>query len=476
MKQSKKERGQNGRPREFDHGTILHLSLSDVKPSPENDELYGVLSDKDPEVLELARSIVVKGIMEPLVITADFFILSGHRRYFAAGLAGEDTVPCRIDASIRRSDLSKDQYLVHLREFNRHRVKSLDVVAREQLLDLDPDEPYRELQEHRRRKARVRADTIEITGETRRAKISKAKRPFLDAILRIIDERKKYLPLTDRQIHYALLTDPPLVHASKPGSRYENTPKFYKATCDLIARARIEGEISWDTIHDPTRPVTIWKVFKSTGPFLQGELNELLKGYYRNLQQSQPDHIEIVGEKNTIESIISPVAADYCIPLTIGRGYSSLSPRHEMAKRFRESGKDKLIIIFLSDFDPEGEDIAHSFARSMRDDFKIENIVPIKAALTAEQVQSLKLPPQMKAKKGSSRRKKFVGRHGDDVFELEAIPPDQLQQILRETIDKVLDLAAFNAEIDKEKKDALHLKALRSRIKQNLGDIVPGGG
>src|SRR5947209_4478392 len=81
-----------------------------------------------------------------------------------------------------------------------------------------------------------------------------------------------------------------------------------------------------------------------------------------------------------------------------------------------------------------------SFAQSMRDDFGVENIVPIKVALTGEQVQQLRLPPNLTAKKRSSRRKGFVERHGEHVFELEAIPPATLQECLRHAIDSVIDV------------------------------------
>jgi hypothetical protein len=54
----------------------------------------------------------------------------------------------------------------------------------------------------------------------------------------------------------------------------------------------------------------------------------------------------------------------------------------------------------------------------------------------------------MKAKKTSSRYDDFVERHGEDVFELEALPPEHLQRILAHTIDRVLKVDAFNAEID----------------------------
>ena len=60
-----------------------------------------------------------------------------------------------------------------------------------------------------------------------------------------------------------------------------------------------------------------------------------------------------------------------------------------MAQRFKKSGKDKLVLLMVSDFDPDGEEIAHSFARSMRDDFGVADIHPIKVALTAAQVKEV---------------------------------------------------------------------------------------
>jgi len=100
--------------------------------------------------------------------------------------------------------------------------------------------------------------------------------------------------------------------------------------------------------------------------------------------QSQPNHIEIVCEKNTVEPIVRTVAADYCIPVTSGRGYCSLPPRNVMAQRYQRSGKEKLVLLLLSDFDPDGEEIAHSFARSMRDDFAVADVHAIKVGYATE--------------------------------------------------------------------------------------------
>jgi hypothetical protein len=239
-------------------------------------------------------------------------------------------------------------------------------------------------------------------------------------------------------------------------------------------RARFEGLIPFEAIQDKTRSVVTWSVHRGTATFVRKELDDLFKGYYRDLQQSQPNHVEIIGEKNTVEGVIRPVAMEYRIPYTLGRGYSSVPPRKAMAQRFVRSGKAKLIILVLSDFDPEGEDIGRSFAQSMRDDLGIENVVPVKVGLTRDQVRELQLPPQMKVKEGSSRAKGFQEKYGDDVYELEAAPPERMQGELRRVIDGVIDTKAFNREVDAEKEDAHRLAVVRERVRRILLEMRLG--
>jgi hypothetical protein len=443
---------------------IQRVAVHVIDPHPLNDKLYKPVDPMDPDVQALAASIKDFGVKEPLVLTSDLYVLSGHRRLVAARLAGLSWVPCRVEDF----DHLDDRVPELLVTYNRQRVKTSAEVLREEVLLSDPEEAHRVLIEHRRRKADLQLDRIEIPDFKRRAKISPAKTPLLRAIQNLLDEFRDWWPLTDRQIHYNLLNDPPLVHASKPGSTYANTKQCYKGLCDLLTRARLAGHIPMEAIDDATRPVCIWDVHASVGPFIRGEVDDLLKGYYRDLLQSQANQIEIIGEKNTIESVVRSVSMPYCIPYTIGRGYSSLPPRWRMAKRFKMSGKEKLLLLVLCDWDPEGEDIGKSFARSMRDDFGIRDVEAVKVALTREQVRDMKLPPEMKAKSGSSRRKKFVEQHGDDVFELEAVPPNRLQEILTEAIDNVIDVDAFNAEVEREKQEAAYLDGVRQVVKTSL--------
>jgi hypothetical protein len=303
---------------------------------------------------------------------------------------------------------------------------------------------------------------------------------MLDAINEVLNQNRAFWPLTDRQVHYYLLNDPPLKHASKPNSTYRNDEKSYKSLVDLLTRARLEGLIDWDAISDETRPVVIWDVYKNPANFIAKEIEKFLKGYNRDLLQSQPNHIEIIGEKNTIQGVIRPICARYTVPYMIGRGYCSLDPRNQLVSRFLESGKENLVLLALSDFDPDGKEIAHSFARSLRDDFSIDEdqIIPIQVALTWDQVEDLQLPPIMSAKETSANHDRFVEEHGNIVHELEAVPPGELQRILGEALRTVLDVERFNAEVEAEKADAAYLAAAQKSVREMLLklQVPPEGG
>lgn len=444
----------------------IQIPLAWVKPSPENDKLYKLVDPDDPQTIALAESIQKFGIREPLVLTSDGFILSGHRRYAAAKLAGLESVPVRRE-NIRRSD---PQFVQLLREYNRQREKTLDERLREEIVSANPDETYSALVEFRKSAAVNSAETV-VLGECKaRAEISAAKQPLLDAVLQVLEERRDFWPLSDRAIHYALLNLRPLKHASKPGSRYDNTPQSYKSCVELLTRARLCGLVPMEAISDETRPVTTWKTSSGPGEFIQKEIDRFAKGYWRNLMQSQPNHVEILVEKNTVEPIIQQVASRYTIPLTSGRGFCSIPPRQQMLQRFRKSGKERLILIVVSDFDPEGESICESFGRSMRDDFGAD-VDCVKAALTYRQTQELKLPAALVAKETSSRYAGFSEKYGDDVYELEALPPEHLQELVDEAVRSAIDVDRFNQELEKERSDSQWLDLSRRKLHAAMAEI-----
>ena len=310
-----------------------------------------------------------------------------------------------------------------------------------------------------------------IEGKKRRSRITDAKRAMLDAAKQIIFvERKHYWPLTVRTIHYALLNDPPLRHIDKPTSTYGNDKHSSGDLSDLLTRARLAGIVPWEAITDETRPRALWNVWADPRAFIREQLDEFLKGYWRDLMQSQPNHIEVLVEKNTAWPIVKRITSKYCIPTMSGRGFSSIDPYHDIEQRFVKSGKEKLILIVASDFDPEGEEIVQVAGRTMRDDFCIPSrkLEIIKVAVTPQQIEQYDLPPNLEAKKSSSRYKKFVAKHGKNVYELEALTPEQLQDSLTEAIDSVIDIEAFNSELDAEKQDAAFLQGVRHSIVDTL--------
>jgi len=290
---------------ELGHAPILTVRLNDIRPSPENDRLYRPVDPDDPQIIRLAESIRDCGMQEPLLVTRDGWIISSHRRYAAAAIAGLEAVPCRVEPIYKDTD--HDTFMMLLRECNRQRVKSFDEKLREEVLSDSADDAY-------------------------------------------------------------------------------------KSLLDLLTRARLAGLVPMGQVADETRPVETWNVHGDVQDYIADEWEIFLRTYRRDLPASQPNHIELVAEKNTVAPVVMPVAQEYCVPTTIGRGYCSLPPRAAMVERYHRSGKEQFILLVVSDFDPDGEEIAHSLARSLRDDFGVDRIEPVKVALTADmKIVALKL-------------------------------------------------------------------------------------
>jgi hypothetical protein len=344
---------------------------------------------------------------------------------------------------------------------------------------MDPEGAYQALIAERKLRSRVKIAPLDLQDYKARAEITAAKEPFLEAIIRILNDLREFWPVSERQIHYNLLNEPPLKHASKPNSRYQNDHASARALSELVTRARIAGLIDEDAIDDETRPIVEWRTYRDTGAFIEDQLRRFMTGYWRQVMQSQPNHIELLVEKNTIAGILNDVAGEVAVPMTSGRGFASYPPRAKMRNRFHQSGKNKLVIIIVSDFDPAGEAIAESFARSMRDDFEIEEVFPIKAALTHKQVTTMTdLPPSLEPPKPTGKSGKGANTHypqwlrkygrNQGAYELEALAPAVLQRVVRETIDSVIDHDLYNADVREHRSEVQKIAGVRKAIADML--------
>src|SRR4029077_18273545 len=107
--------------------------VSSIRPSAENDQLYGPIDLYDDMSAALELSIKERGLAEPLILTADGYILSGHRRFAVCKhLLHWETIPCRTEDRIRRE--GNPNYLKDLIAYNPQRVKSVGALLREAIL------------------------------------------------------------------------------------------------------------------------------------------------------------------------------------------------------------------------------------------------------------------------------------------------------------------------------------------------------
>jgi hypothetical protein len=448
---------------------MLNFPVCEIVPTTENANLYNQFTVANADDRELVKSIREAGILTPLHISQDGYLLDGHRRHAAAKAAGLATVPVMI-VNMEFEGLTQGERLKVLRAYNHHREKSFDERCAEALAEIDPEAAYRSVLSYRADRATVKAGCNVVMGKRKeRAQITTTK--FLDAVIHIVEENRWQWPISNRAIHYQLLNNPPLTHDAKPTSHYRNEKKFADKLSSLLTRARIDGIIPMEAICDEERGEAVWTSYQTAAQFIEAQHRDYLQGYTRDLLQSQPHHIEIIVEKRTKFGAIKELASGYTIPVTAGKGYASLAPRYHIAERYLKSGKHKLILIFATDFDPDGEQIAASFARSMRDDFHINNVVAIKAALTAEQVMENDLPSSLEAKATSPNYKRFVAKHGTRAVELDAMPSELLEQVVRDAIHSVLDVDAFNAEVEMEKQESAQIAARRKAAFEAIGEM-----
>jgi ParB-like chromosome segregation protein Spo0J len=91
---------------------IVSMDVSRIKENPINAEIY---SFNQKEHSELVKSIELNGLLEPLTITNNNQLVSGHRRFNAIKEIGYEKVECRLSEF--------DNLNVALIELNRYRKK-----------------------------------------------------------------------------------------------------------------------------------------------------------------------------------------------------------------------------------------------------------------------------------------------------------------------------------------------------------------
>ena len=251
-------------------------------------------------------------------------------------------------------------------------------------------------------------------------------------------------PMTLRQVFYRLVA----------AQIIENTQAKYKSLSRTLVRARQEEMIPWDWIEDRLRQPRAVPMWSGLDDFA----DTALRAYRRDVWDSQVDYVEVWLEKDALSGIFQRTLYDYGVTLNVGRGYDSWSSIWTASRRYEreraEGGRDTTILHF-GDFDPSGQDMV----RSLEERLGFFGCWPTieKIAITLEDIDYYDLPPNP-AKRTDSRAAGFVAQHGDNCVELDALPPDILQERIIESVEGLMDLEALS---DTKADEEIDLERLR---------------
>ena len=261
----------------------------------------------------------------------------------------------------------------------------------------------------------------------------------------IAEYEKAGYSLTLRQIYYQLVARGVI----------PNNERSYKMVGDYVSNGRLAGLIDWYAVEDRTRYVRRLTHWNEPGEIIASAIS----GYRIDLWQTQPQYVEVWVEKDALIGIIEQVAERFDVPCFSCRGYTSQSEMWIAAQRLVRSsnyGEKEVKIIHLGDHDPSGIDMTRDIIERLKmfavDDGSASKLdtdyIEVKRiALNMDQVEKYNPPPNP-AKLTDTRATKYIKEFGDTSWELDAIEPKQLDELIASTIEKYID----KEEMDKAKK------------------------
>ncbi len=284
----------------------------------------------------------------------------------------------------------------------------------------------------------------------------------LEKIGALIEEyRKDEITMTLRQLFYRLVA----------ANVVPNTQREYKNLGELLSKARLAGIVDWESIEDRVRRAVEWQEYDTIGECASAAARTFALPRW----QDQPVYIELWCEKDALSSVLRPICDELFCTFMVNRGYSSTSAMYEARnrierKRVDENGEVREVkIIYLGDFDPSGEDMVRDITERLGQ-FRVEDVEVIKLALNPDQIKKWKLPPNPlksdhRGRLTDSRGEGFRDQYGDKSYEVDAIPPRDLQKMVRSAITREMDMDLYNDMLERERILRNKLIVAASKIK-----------
>lgn len=262
-------------------------------------------------------------------------------------------------------------------------------------------------------------------------------RLLIERANKIIAEYKaKGFTLTLRQLYYQFVARGEL----------KNTQKEYKRLGEVLNKARLAGWIDWDAIEDRTR----WLRHYANWATPEGWLSEQLGDYKEDLWRDQETYCEVWVEKDALVSVVERACGRWRVPFFACRGFVSQSEQYEAGKRLAmQSMYGKRVHVFhLGDHDPSGLDMTRDNQERLSM-FADQEINVTRLALNRDQIDQYDPPPNF-AKETDSRYAGYAIEHGEESWELDALDPTVIDELVSSAIENVCDVEDFEAKREEE--------------------------
>lgn len=244
--------------------------------------------------------------------------------------------------------------------------------------------------------------------------------------------------LTLRQLYYQFVSR----------NWLENTERSYKRLGSIITDARLAGEISWSAINDEHRD-------SAHRPDANEDEREALYGIDSfislDMWARQGKYVEVWVEKVALHSIVSNACIRYRVPNMACKGYLSATEAWLAGQRFKQARAEGLdcYLLHLGDHDPSGMDMTRDNAERV-ELFSHGAYVDVRRlALNMDQVQQYNPPPNP-AKLTDSRGTGYVKKFGTKSWELDALEPKVIEQLIKSEIESLIDGKVWDATRNEE--------------------------
>lgn len=267
-------------------------------------------------------------------------------------------------------------------------------------------------------------------------RFNRASKAVIEQANKIIEEfLGQGFDLTLRQLYYQFVAR----------DLIPNTPKDYKRLGEIVNNARLAGLIDWNRISDRTRFIRTNSHWETPG----GVIRSAAHSFGLDLWKDQPYRVEVWIEKDALVGVISSVCMEMDVPYFSCRGYTSQSEMWAAAMRLRShiDGKQTPIIIHLGDHDPSGKDMTRDISERLS--LFMGGCQVIRVALNMNQVEEHSPPPNP-AKITDSRAQAYIAEFGNESWELDALSPALIQEMVRNAIKSRMDLKKWGHTYKKQ--------------------------